>query len=119
VIDFVSGKKRDALALVSPKRQSPGRSGGMAMADLRSREVGNFTPALLEKFDPAITFAPHRYNFGVDPKLFAQLRERSLRSSNCSSDVARGSGAPVTNMPHKLPFIHAKGAHHQTIGSKT
>ena len=47
---------------------------------------------------------PLRQRLGVDSKLSAQLRKRSLRSLYCSSDGVRGRGAPMTNLSHNASF---------------
>src|SRR6056297_2037682 len=47
---------------------------------------------------------PLRNRLEVDPKLLAQLRERSLRSLYCSSDDVRGRGAAVTNLSRSASF---------------
>ena len=50
---------------------------------------------------------PFRHRLGVDPKLPAQRRERSLRSLYCCSDGVRGRGGPVTYLSHMASF-HSK-----------
>ena len=47
---------------------------------------------------------PLRNRLGVYTQLFAQLRERSLRSLYCSSDGVRGRGAHMTNLSHTASF---------------
>ena len=47
---------------------------------------------------------PLRNRLRIDAQLFAQFRERSLRSLYCSSDGVRGRGAPVTNLSHNASF---------------
>jgi hypothetical protein len=47
---------------------------------------------------------PLRHCLGVDPKLPAQLCERSLRSLYYCSNGVRGPCAPVTYLPHSASF---------------
>ena len=47
---------------------------------------------------------PIRDVLWTDPKLSAQLRDRSLRSLYCCSDGVRGRGAPMTNLSHNASF---------------
>ena len=51
-----------------------------------------------------LPFTPLRNRLGIDPKLPAQRRERSLRSLYCCSDGVRGRGASVTNLSHRASF---------------
>ena len=52
---------------------------------------------------------PFRHRLGVDPKLPAQHRERSLRSLYCCSDGVRGRGAPMTYLSHMASFHSNEG----------